>query len=60
MGRHVDHLPARSVGEHLRAVLHADFPYTARDPAAEEVAAGKLAPWAWTADLAAKVPVIAG
>jgi LmbE family N-acetylglucosaminyl deacetylase len=60
VGRHVDHLLARSVGERLRAVLYADFPYTARDPAGEEAAAGELQPWAWTADLAAKVPVIAG
>jgi LmbE family N-acetylglucosaminyl deacetylase len=60
VGRHVDHLIARSVGEHLRAVLYADFPYTARDPAAEAVAAGEQQPWAWTSDLDAKVPVIAG
>jgi LmbE family N-acetylglucosaminyl deacetylase len=60
VGRHVDHLLARSVGEHLRATLYADFPYTARDPDAEAVAAGELSGWAWTADLAAKVPVIAG
>jgi hypothetical protein len=60
VGRHVDHLLARSVGEHLKAVLYADFPYTARDPSAEAVSAGELQPWAWTADLAAKVPVIAG
>ena len=49
-----------SVGEHLRAVLYADFPYTARDPHAEAAVAGELRPWAWTADLAAKAPVIAG
>jgi hypothetical protein len=60
VGRHVDHLLARSVGERLRAVLYADFPYTARDPHSEAAAAGELRPWAWTADLAAKVPVIAG
>jgi hypothetical protein len=60
VGRHVDHLLARSVGEHLRAVLYADFPYTARDPHAEAAVAGELRPWAWTADLAAKAPVIAG
>ena len=60
VGRHVDHLLARSVGELLGATLYADFPYTARDPAGEEAAAGELQPWAWTADLAAKVPVIAG
>ena len=60
VGRHVDHLLARSVGEHLRAVLYADFPYTARDPDAEAAVAGELRPWAWTADLAAKGPVIAG
>jgi hypothetical protein len=44
----------------VRAVLYADFPYTARDPSAEAVAAAELLSWAWTADLAAKVPVIAG
>lgn len=60
VGRHVDHLLARSVGERLGAVLYADFPYTARDPAGEARAAGALTPWAWTADLAAKAPVIAG
>ena len=31
-----------------------------RDPRSEPAAAGELQPWAWTADLAAKVPVIAG
>ena len=41
VGRHVDHLLARAVGEHLGAVLYADFPYTVRDPAAEAVAAGR-------------------
>ena len=41
-------------------MLYADFPYTARDPDAETVAAGELPGWAWTADLAAKAPVIAG
>ena len=40
---------------------YADFPYTARRPRAPRpVAAGELRPWAWTADLAAKAPVIAG
>ena len=60
VGRHVDHLLARAVGEHLGAVLYADFPYTARDPNAEAAAAGVLRPWAWTDDLAAKRPAIAG
>jgi LmbE family N-acetylglucosaminyl deacetylase len=60
VGRHVDHLLARSAGEHLRAVLYADFPYTARAPHAEAAVAGELRPWAWTADLAAKAPIIAG
>ena len=44
VGRHVDHLLARQVGEHLGAVLYADFPYTARDPEGEAVAAGRPAP----------------
>jgi LmbE family N-acetylglucosaminyl deacetylase len=60
VGRHVDHLLARAVGEHLGAVLYADFPYTVRQPGAEEEAAGGLRPWAWTDDLDAKPSVIAG
>ena len=60
VGRHVDHLLARRVGEHLGAVLYADFPYTARDPEGEAVAAGGLHPWAWTDDLPAKRSAIAG
>jgi LmbE family N-acetylglucosaminyl deacetylase len=60
VGRHVDHLLARAVGEHLGAVLYADFPYTARDPAAEAVAADGRRPWAWAYDLDAKRPAIAG
>ena len=60
VGRHVDHLLARAVGEHLGAVLYADFPYTVRDPAAEAVAAGGRRPWAWADDLAARRPGIAG
>jgi GlcNAc-PI de-N-acetylase len=60
VGRHVDHLLARAVGEHLGAVLYADFPYTARDPAAEVAAADGRRPWAWADDLDAKRPAIAG
>jgi hypothetical protein len=60
VGRHVDHLLARKVGEHLGAVLYADFPYTARDPEGEAVAAGRMRPWAWTDDLPAKRSAIAG
>ena len=60
VGRHVDHLLARAVGEHLGAVLYADFPYTARDPSAEDAAAGGRRPWAWAADLEAKRPAIEG
>ncbi len=60
VGRHVDHLLARAVGEHLGAVLYADFPCTIRDPRAEGVAAGGRRPWAWARDLAAKRPAIAG
>jgi LmbE family N-acetylglucosaminyl deacetylase len=60
VGRHVDHLLARSVGEHLGAVLYGDFPYTVRDPAAEAVAAGGRRPWAWADGLAARQPAIAG
>jgi hypothetical protein len=60
VGRHVDHLLARAVGEQLGAVLYADFPYTARDPAGEAVAAGRLRPWAWSDDLPAKLSAIAG
>jgi LmbE family N-acetylglucosaminyl deacetylase len=60
VGRHVDHLLARRVGEHLGAVLYADFPYTARDPEGEAVAAGNMRPWAWGDDLPAKRSAIAG
>jgi hypothetical protein len=60
VGRHVDHLLTRAVGERLGATLYADFPYTVRDPGAETVAADGLRPWAWTDDLAAKRSVIAG
>jgi hypothetical protein len=60
VGRHVDHLLARAVGAHLGAVLYGDFPYTVRDPDAEAVAAAELRPWAWTDDLAARRPAIAG
>lgn len=60
VGRHVDHLLARSVGEHLGAVLYADFPYTARDPSAEAAAAAGRRPWGWAEDLDAKRPAIEG
>ncbi|MDT7580378.1 MAG: hypothetical protein QOK35_1642 [Pseudonocardiales bacterium] len=60
VGRHVDHLLARAVGEYLGAVLYADFPYTARDPGAEVAAAAGRRPWAWAEDLDAKRPAIAG
>lgn len=60
VGRHVDHLLARAVGEHLGAVLYADFPYTVRDPRAEAAAAGGRRPWTWTAGLGARRPAIAG
>jgi hypothetical protein len=40
--------------------LYADFPYTARDPAAEAQAADGRRPWAWADDLDAKRPVITG
>jgi LmbE family N-acetylglucosaminyl deacetylase len=60
VGRHVDHLLARAVGERLGAVLYGDFPYTVRDPDAEAVAAGGRRPWAWTDDLDARLPAIAG
>jgi hypothetical protein len=60
VGRHVDHLLARTAGERLGATLYADFPYTVRDPGAESVAARGLRPWVWTEDLAVKPSVIAG
>ncbi len=60
VGRHVDHLLARAVGEHLGAVFYADFPYTVRDPRAEAAAAGTLRPWPWADDLAVRRPAIAG
>jgi LmbE family N-acetylglucosaminyl deacetylase len=60
VGRHVDHLLGRAVGEHLGAVLYADFPYTARDPGGEAAAAGPLRPWTWADGVDAKASVIAG
>ena len=60
VGRHVDHLLARTVGERLGATLYADFPYTVRDPGAATAAARGLRPWAWTDGLADKPAVIAG
>ena len=60
VGRHVDHLLARSVGERLRPCCTPTSP----TPPATRDARGRrgrgLRPWAWTADLAAKPPVIAG
>jgi LmbE family N-acetylglucosaminyl deacetylase len=60
VGRHVDHLLARAVGERLGATLYADFPYTVRDPGAASAAARERRPWAWTHGLAEKPAVIAG
>ncbi len=53
VGRHVDHLLARAVGEHLGAVLYADFPYAVPGPRAEDVAASGWRPWAWAGGRAA-------
>ena len=60
VGRHVDHLLARTVGERLGATLYADFPYTVRDPGAEAVAARGLRRWTWTGGLDGKPTAIAG
>ena len=60
VGRHVDHLLARAVGERLGAVLYADFPYTVREPSAEVAAAGALRPWVWSADPAVGHAAISG
>lgn len=60
VGRHVDHLLGRSVGERLGATLYADFPYTVRDPAGEGVAARGLRPWTWEVGVDGKPSVIAG
>lgn len=60
VGRHVDHLLARSVGERLGATLYADFPYTVRDPSGEGEAARGLHPWTWVAGVDGKPSVIAG
>ena len=60
VGRHVDHLLGRSVGERLGATFYADFPYTVRDPAGEGAAARGLRPWTWDAGVDGKPSVIAG
>ena len=60
VGRHVDHLLARTVGKRLGATLYADFPYTVRDPGAADAAVRGLRQWAWTDGLADKPAVIAG
>ena len=60
VGRHVDHLLARAVGEHLGAVLYGDFPYTVRDPEDEAIAADGRPAWAWTDGLDARRPAIEG
>ena len=60
VGRHVDHLLARAVGEHLGAVLYGDFPYTVRDPEDEAIAADGRPAWAWTDGLDTRRPVIEG
>ena len=63
IGRHVDHLIVRAVGERFadRAVYYADFPYVrtaAPDPAF--VARHRLVPWSWTEGIAAKPALIRG
>ncbi len=48
------------MGEHLGAVLYADFPHTVRDPRAEGAGAGGRRPWAWVGDPVAKRSAVAG
>lgn len=63
IGRHVDHLIVRAVGEHFadRVVYYADFPYTQYSaPDAEFLARHRLVPWSWTDGIAAKETLIRG
>jgi hypothetical protein len=63
VGRHVDHLIVRAVGERFpdRVIYYADFPYNqsaAPDPAF--LTRHRLAPWSWTDGIAAKEALIRG
>jgi LmbE family N-acetylglucosaminyl deacetylase len=63
IGRHVDHLIVRAVGERFtdRVVYYADFPYSetcAPDPGF--LALHRLAPWTWSEGIAAKEAAIRG
>jgi LmbE family N-acetylglucosaminyl deacetylase len=63
VGRHVDHLIARTLGErHAAQVVHySDFPYnrsSAPDPT--YIAAHALLPWTWTPGAAEKAALIRG
>jgi LmbE family N-acetylglucosaminyl deacetylase len=63
VGRHVDHLIVRGVGERFpdRVIYYADFPYiqsSAPDPAF--LARHRLAAWSWSEGIAAKEALIRG
>jgi LmbE family N-acetylglucosaminyl deacetylase len=63
VGRHVDHLIARAVGERFpdRVVYYSDFPYdgsSAPDP--RFIARHRLRPWRWDRDIAGKARLIRG
>jgi LmbE family N-acetylglucosaminyl deacetylase len=63
VGRHVDHLLTRSLGERLvdRAIFYSDFPYDQwASPDARYLAAHRLRRWTWENGLERKVPLIEG
>ena len=63
IGRHVDHLIVRAVGERLadRVVYYADFPYVrSAGPDREFLARHRLTPWSWTEGVTAKAELIRG
>jgi hypothetical protein len=63
IGRHVDHLVTRAVGERFpdRVVYYADFPYNvAGSPDPDFLARHGLTPWHFERGLAGKQPLIRG
>jgi LmbE family N-acetylglucosaminyl deacetylase len=63
VGRHVDHLIVRGVGERFadRVIYYADFPYNQSSaPDSAFLARHRLAPWSWSEGIAAKETLIRG
>jgi hypothetical protein len=63
VGKHVDHLIVRAVGERFtdRVIYYADFPYIQSAlPDPQFVARYRLAPWSWSEGVAAKEALIQG